>query len=99
MTHQSTSLLDTYENDNETFKALTIHFVQDQIDYDCSIISLIVSMLWTMLALKLIVNFDKQHELLISQSSFFLFLNQIGQSVHINCELLNKAGDKSLIDS
>ena len=45
MTHQSTSLMNAFENDNEAFKALTIHFVQKQIDYDCSIISLIVSTL------------------------------------------------------
>ena len=30
--HQSTSLMNTFENDNEAFKALTIHFVQKQID-------------------------------------------------------------------
>ena len=43
--HQSTSLMNTFENDNEAFKALTIQFVQNQIDYDYSIISLIVSIL------------------------------------------------------
>ena len=31
------SLTNTYENDNEAFKAFTIHFVQKQIDYDYSI--------------------------------------------------------------
>ena len=30
--HQSTSLMNTFENDNEAFKALTIQFVQNQID-------------------------------------------------------------------
>ena len=30
--HQSTSLMAAFENDNEAFKALTIHFVQKQID-------------------------------------------------------------------
>ena len=43
------SLMDTFENDNEAFKALIIHFVQNQIDYDCSIISLIVSILCSIL--------------------------------------------------
>ena len=39
MAHQSTSLIDTFENDNKHFKRLnlTIHFVQKQIDYDYSI--------------------------------------------------------------
>ena len=38
MTHQSMSVIDTFENDNEAFlKALTIHFVQKQIDYDYSL--------------------------------------------------------------
>ena len=31
MAHQSMSLMDTFENDNETFKALTVHFVQKEI--------------------------------------------------------------------
>ena len=34
MAHQSMSLLDTFENDNEAFKVLTTHFVQKEIDYD-----------------------------------------------------------------
>ena len=38
MAHHSTSLMHTFENDNKAFKALTIHFVQKQIDYDYSII-------------------------------------------------------------
>ena len=38
MARQSTSLMGTFENYNEAFsKALTIHFVQKQIDYDDSI--------------------------------------------------------------
>ena len=37
MACQSTSLMYTLENDNEAFKkALTVHFVQKQIDYDYS---------------------------------------------------------------
>ena len=30
--HQSTSLMAAFENDNEAFKALTVHFVQKQTD-------------------------------------------------------------------
>ena len=37
MVHQSTSLTITFQNDNEAFKALTIHLVEKEIDYDCSI--------------------------------------------------------------
>ena len=37
MTHQRTSLMHTFENDNKAFKASTIHFVQKQMDYDYSI--------------------------------------------------------------
>ena len=39
MARQSTSLIDTFENDNEAFEveALTIHYVQKQIDYHYSI--------------------------------------------------------------
>ena len=31
MVHQSMNLMDTFENDNEAFKDLTIHFMQKQI--------------------------------------------------------------------
>ena len=35
MAHQSMIIMDTFENDTEAFqKALAIHFVQKQIDYD-----------------------------------------------------------------
>ena len=38
MARQSMILMDTFEKDNEVFyEALTIHFVQKQIDYDYSI--------------------------------------------------------------
>ena len=37
MAHQSMSLIHTFENDNKAFWALTIHFMQKQIDYDYSI--------------------------------------------------------------
>ena len=36
MAHKSMSLMDTFEND-EAFKALIVHFVQKEIDYDYSI--------------------------------------------------------------
>ena len=49
MAQQGTSLMDTFENDNEAFRALAIHFVQKQFDYDycisCKNLSLIVSIL------------------------------------------------------
>ena len=48
MAHQSTSLMGTFENDNEAFEALAIHLVQKQVDYDYSInwiVSLILSVL------------------------------------------------------
>ena len=49
MARQSTSLMDTFENDNEAFyKALNMHFAQKQINYDDSInqnVSLIVLIL------------------------------------------------------
>ena len=37
MAHQNTSLMNTFENDNEAFKAFTLHFVLNEIDYDYSI--------------------------------------------------------------
>ena len=36
MAQQSTSLMYTFENENEAFRALTVHFVQKEIDYDYS---------------------------------------------------------------
>ena len=37
MAHQNTNLMDTFKNGNEAIKALAIHFVQTEIDYDCFI--------------------------------------------------------------
>ena len=49
MAQRGTSLMDTFENDNEAFRAFTMHFVQKQFDYDywinCKNLSLIVSIL------------------------------------------------------
>ena len=62
MMHQSTSLMDTFENDNEAFlKDLTVQFVQKEIDYDYSINYNVLFNLYF---------FNKQHELPISQSFF-----------------------------
>ena len=92
MALQSTSLMDTFENSNEAFKALTVSFVQKEVDYDYSInqnVLFNVSLIVSMLALKLSVNFGKQRELLISQSFSVSKERRSGLSVYISCTLLN----------
>ena len=37
MAHENKTLVDTFENDNEAFKALTAHVLEKEIDYDSSI--------------------------------------------------------------